>query len=100
MSPNPKYAYTLAFYFHHNKDFARAGHTLDFMIESWPWIADSYLLLADIRERQGKKIDGIQLLNNALSVKGMTERDRFRLETKLRDLQISRQKLLHPFFKV
>ena len=90
----------LAFYLHQNKDFAHAGHTLDFMIESWPRIADSYLLLADIRERQGKKIDGIQLLNYALSVKGMTERDRFRLETKLRDLQISRQKLLHPFFKV
>jgi len=87
LSPNPKYAYTLAFYLHQNKDFHRAGLTLDFMIQNWPNHADSYLLLADIRERQDKKDEAIQLLNNALSTKGMAERDRFRLAAKLRDLQ-------------
>jgi hypothetical protein len=44
-------------------------------------------LLADIRERQDKEAEAIQLLKNALSTKGMAERDRFRLTAKLRDLQ-------------
>jgi tetratricopeptide (TPR) repeat protein len=87
LSPNPKYAYTLAFYLHQNKDFDRAGHTLDFMIQSWPQYADAYLLLADIHQRQDKKPEAIQLLNNALSTNGMAERDRFRLAAKLKDLQ-------------
>ena len=87
LSPNPKYGYTLAFYLHQNKDFDRASLTLDFMIEHWPTHADSYLLLADIREQRDKKAEAIQLLNNALSTKGMAERDRFRLAAKLKDLQ-------------
>jgi tetratricopeptide (TPR) repeat protein len=87
LSPNPKYAYTLAFYLHQNKDFNRAGHTLSFMIENWPQYADAYLLLVDIHERQDKKIEAIQLLNKALSTNGMAERDRFRLAAKLKDLQ-------------
>jgi tetratricopeptide (TPR) repeat protein len=87
LSPTLKYAYTLAFYLHQNKDFDRASHTLDFMIQNWPNYADSYLLLADIRELQDKKSEAIQLLNDALSTKDMAERDRFRLAAKLRDLQ-------------
>jgi tetratricopeptide (TPR) repeat protein len=87
LNSNPKYAYTLAFYLHQNKDFDRAGLTLDLMIRNWPSYADSYLLLADIRESQNKKDEAIQLLNDALSTKGMAERDRFRLAAKLRDLQ-------------
>jgi tetratricopeptide (TPR) repeat protein len=87
LSPNPKYAYTLAFYLHENKDFDRASYMLEFMIQSWPQYADSYLLLADIRERQDKKAEAIQLLSNALSTKGMAERDRFRVAAKLRDLE-------------
>jgi tetratricopeptide (TPR) repeat protein len=87
LSPNPKYAYTLAFYLHQNKDFDRASYMLEFMIQSWPQYADSYLLLADIRERQDKKAEAIQLLSNALSTKGMAERDRFRVAAKLRDLE-------------
>jgi len=89
MNPNLKYAYTLAFYLHQNKDFDRAEHTLRFMIESWPQYADSYLLLVDIHERQNKKTEAIQFLNDTLSTKGMKERDRFRLAAKLRDLQNS-----------
>ena len=87
LSPNPKYGYTLAFYLHQNKEFDRASLTLDFMIEHWPTHADAYLLLADIRERQDKKAEAILLLKNALSTKGMGERDRFRLAVKLRDLE-------------
>jgi tetratricopeptide (TPR) repeat protein len=87
LSPNPKYAYTLAFYLQQNRDFDRASSTLDFVIQSWPTHADSYLLLADIRERQERKAEAIQVLNKALSTNGMAERDRFRLAAKLKDLQ-------------
>jgi tetratricopeptide (TPR) repeat protein len=87
LNSNPKYAYTLAFFLHQNKDYDRAGLTLDFMIQNWPNYPDSYLLLADIRESQSKKDETIQLLHNALSTKGITERDRFRLEGRLRDLE-------------
>jgi tetratricopeptide (TPR) repeat protein len=87
LNPNPKYAYTLAFYLHENQDLDRASLTLDFVIQNWPSHADSYLLLADIHERQDKKDKAIQLLNNALSTKRFAERDRFRLAAKLRDLE-------------
>lgn len=87
LSPNPKYGYTLAFYLHQIKDFDRASHTLDFMIQNWPTHPDAYLLLADIHEQQDKKAEAIRLLNHALSTKGMAERDRFRLAAKLRDLE-------------
>jgi hypothetical protein len=65
----------------------RAGHTLDFMIQSWPLYADAYLFMADIHERQDRKAEAIEMLNNALSTKGMAARDRFRLSAKLRDLE-------------
>jgi len=89
MSPNLKYAYTLAFYLYQNKDYDRAEQTLRFMIENWPQYADSYFLLVDIYEFQNKKTEAIQFLNDALSTKGMDEQDRFRLAAKLRDLQNS-----------
>jgi len=84
---NTKYAYILAFYLHQTKDYDRVSLTLDFMIKNWPNYPDSYLLLVDIRESQSKKDETIQLLHNALSTKGITERDRFRLEGRLRDLE-------------
>lgn len=87
LSPNPKYAYTLAFYLHQNNEVDRASKTLHFMIEHWPQVADSYLLLSDIREHQGKRNEAIVLLEEALAVQGMGEQDRYRLIVKLQDLQ-------------
>jgi tetratricopeptide (TPR) repeat protein len=65
----------------------RAEQIIRFMVERWPAHADSYLLIADIYHRRNKKAEAIQLLNDALSTKGMTAKDRFRLSAKLRELR-------------
>jgi len=87
LHPNPKYAYTLAFYLHQNKDVDRAIRTLDVIIENWADYADAYLLLADIRERQGKRAEAIRVLNDALNRQSIPERDRFRIIEEVIDLQ-------------
>ncbi len=87
MNKSQRYAYTLAFYLHQNKEFDRAAQMLLFIIESWPQYADSYLLLADIHEKQNRMTDAIQLLSNALKNMGVKVRDRFRLTGKLRNIQ-------------
>ena len=89
LNPSPKYAYTLAFYLNQNKDFDRASLTLEFLIQHWPNHADAYLLLTEIRLNQDKKTEAIQLLRDALSTKGLTNQDRYRLATKLHTLENS-----------
>jgi tetratricopeptide (TPR) repeat protein len=87
--PNPKYAYTLAFYLNQNQDLERADRTLEFMIQHWPHHADAYLLLTEIRLNQDKKTEAIQLLRQALSLKDLTSQDRYRLAAKLHTLESS-----------
>ncbi len=87
MNKSQRYTYTLAFYLHQNKEFDRAAQTFRFMIENWPQYADSYLLLADIHEKQNRKSEAIQLLGDALERKEINVRDKFRLTRKLKDLQ-------------
>ncbi|RJP44961.1 MAG: hypothetical protein C4548_05305 [Desulfobacteraceae bacterium] len=87
MNPDRRYAYTLAFYLYQNNDFERAEQLLRFMIERLPPHADSYLLLVDIYHRRNKKPEAIQILNDALSTKGIKAQDRFRVSAKLRELQ-------------
>jgi hypothetical protein len=45
LNPNPKYAYTLAFYMRENKNPKRAAEMLKLVIENWPLYVDAYMLL-------------------------------------------------------
>jgi len=87
LSPNPKYAYTVAFYMRENKDPGRAAKMLKLVIENWPLYVDAYMLLGDIHEDQGNIEEARVLYQKALGTEGLSRRDRFRIEMKLRALQ-------------
>jgi tetratricopeptide (TPR) repeat protein len=87
LSPNPKYAYTLAFYMRENKDAGRAAEMLKLVIENWPLYVDAYMLLGDIHEDQGNIEEARVLYQKALGIEGLSRRDRFGIEKKLRALQ-------------
>jgi tetratricopeptide (TPR) repeat protein len=87
LSPNPKYAYTLAFYMRENKDPKRAAEMLRLTIQQWPYYADAYLLLGDIHEDQGNIEEARAVYQQALRTEGLSRRDKLRIEMKLRALQ-------------
>jgi tetratricopeptide (TPR) repeat protein len=87
LSPNPKYAYTLAFYMRENKDPKRAAEMLKLVIENWPLYVDAYMLLGGIHEDQGNIEEARAVYQKALRTEGLSQRDRFRIEMKLRALQ-------------
>jgi tetratricopeptide (TPR) repeat protein len=87
LNPYPKYGYTLAFFQYQNNEPDKAVLTLDLLIQNWPTHVDSYLLMADIYEKQQKEEKAVELLQNAMSVKGMGRLDYHRLTRKLRELE-------------
>ncbi len=89
LNPNPKYAYTIAFYMRKNRDPERAAEMLKLVVQQWPWYADAYLLLGDIHEEQGKVKEAKALYQKALGTEGLSRQDRYRLEAKLRELEAS-----------
>jgi tetratricopeptide (TPR) repeat protein len=87
LHPNPKYAYTLAFYMRENRDPERAVDMLKLIIQKWPTYTDAYLLLGDIFESQGKVEEAKALYQEALDTQELSRQDRYRVEGKLRALQ-------------
>ena len=87
LSPNPKYAYTLAFCMRENGDPGGAAEALKLVIEVWPAYADAHLLLGDIYEKEGKTEDARALYRHALDGEALSRRDKLRIEKKLRALQ-------------
>ncbi|MBC8421046.1 MAG: tetratricopeptide repeat protein [Desulfobacterales bacterium] len=86
LNPNPKYAYTIAFYMRQNGDEKGASNMLRLIIEQWPAYADAYLQLGDIYEKTGRKKDAEALYIKALKNKGVSRQDSLRLDAKLRAL--------------
>jgi len=86
LHPNPRYGYTLAFYIEKKGDAARAAEMLRLLIKQWPTYIDTYLLLGDIFEKEGKKGDAKALYAKALKNKRLSRQSRFRLEAKLKAL--------------
>jgi tetratricopeptide (TPR) repeat protein len=89
LNPNPVYAYTLTFYMRENGDPERAAEMLKLINQHWPPFADAYLLLGDIYEGQGKGEEAEAVYRQALNAKGLSRRDRYRLEVKLGELETS-----------
>jgi len=89
LNPNPVYAYTLAFYMRENGDPERAAEMLKLVVQNWPWYADAYLLLGDIYEGQGKAEEAKAVYQQALNTEGLSRRDRYRVEAKLKALRSS-----------
>jgi len=87
LHPNPRYAYTLAFFMRQNNDPKNAAHMLEHTIEHWPYYADAYMLLGDIYENQGQIEEAKKTYQQALDSGQLSKRDRYRLETRLQTLE-------------
>jgi tetratricopeptide (TPR) repeat protein len=89
LSPNPKYGYTLGFYLKQNGDAQRAAEMLKLVTEQWPAFVDAHLLLGDIYEKEGRKREAQTLYRRALDQQGLSKRDRYRIEAKLKALLLT-----------
>lgn len=87
ISPNPRYAFTLAYFLNQGGDQQGAEEVLALAVQKWPWHADSYLLWADVHLARKEKTKALDVLQKALSQDRMTPRDRQRLARKLNDLR-------------
>ena len=84
LNPNPKYAYTLAFYQHQNGKSNDAVKVLLELIENQPTYVDAYLMLGDIFEKQGNPEDARAVYQEALSKEGISQKDKYRFQALLR----------------
>lgn len=87
LHPNPKYGYTLAYYFRDRGSNSRAAEVLRLMIRLWPWYADSYGMLGDIYERQGSTEAAKAIYKQALAQEGISRRDRSFFEERVKVLE-------------
>jgi Tfp pilus assembly protein PilF len=83
----PRYAYTLAFYQLQKGDEKDAVKTLEGLIEKQPVYVDSYLLLAGIYEKQGKKEEAEKIYKKALETEGIPDQARLRIGARLEALK-------------
>jgi len=81
-SPNVKYAYTLAFYEHKAGNSPEATRILEEAIAAKPASADPYLLLADIYESGGMRVEAARVCKEASDNENLPARDRSFFERK------------------
>ena len=84
LNPNPKYAYTLAFYQNQGGKSDDAVKVLLKLIENQPTYVDAYLMLGDIYEKQGNPEDAHAVYQQALSEEGISQKDKYRFQALLR----------------
>ena len=82
LSPNAKYAYTLAFYERKAGNGPEAARILGEAIAERPASADAYLLLADIYESGGMRLEAARVYKEAADNENLPARDRRRFEQK------------------
>lgn len=83
INPNPRYAFTLAYFMNQAGDQDGAEKMLDLAVRGWPWYADSYLLLADIHLARKEKAKAQEVLQEGIKSGRLKPRDRQRLMLKL-----------------
>jgi tetratricopeptide (TPR) repeat protein len=83
ISPNPRYAFTLAYFMNQAGDQGRAEKMLALATREWPWYADSYLLLADIHLARKEKAKAKEVLQEGIKSGRLKPRHRQRLLRKL-----------------
>jgi tetratricopeptide (TPR) repeat protein len=82
----PKYAYTLGFFYCRKGDLPECEKVLQQLINRQPAYADAYLLLGDTYEKQGKVKEAAGLYRQALSQERMPPQAKQLMETKLNRL--------------
>ena len=83
----PRYAYTLAFYLLQKGDRKEGAETLRNLIDKQPAYADSYLLLGETLEKQGKKEEAGKIYEKALATDGMPDQVKRRIASQLEALK-------------
>jgi len=85
LSPDePKYAYTLAFYLNQTGDHNGAATILERMVDRQTANANSYFLLGEIFERQGKTEDAMNVYRKAVANAKLSPDDRAVFAAKVR----------------
>jgi predicted Zn-dependent protease len=85
LSPDePKYAYTLAFYLNQTGDHNGAVTILERMVDRQTANANSYFLLGEIFERQGKTEAAMNVYRNAVANEKLSRDDRAVFAAKIR----------------
>jgi len=87
LSPNPKYACTLAFYERRAGNSAEAVRILRETITAKPATADPYLLLGDIYESGGMRPEAARVYREAAGNENLPARDRSYFEGKSQPLR-------------
>lgn len=82
----PKYAYTLGFFYHQKGDFQESRKVLQQVVSRHPAYADSYVLLGEMYEKQGESVEAANLYRQALRQEGIPPHARRFIETKLKRL--------------
>ncbi len=82
ISPNPKYGYTLAYYERHAGNAAEAARILQKVIASKPATVDPYLLLGEIYESDGKRMEAARVYKEAADNENLHRQDRSLFERK------------------
>ena len=83
----PKYAYTLAFYLLQKGDRKEGAEMLRNLIDKQPAYADSYFLLGETLEKQGKKEEAGKIYEKALRTDGIPDQVKRRIAAQLEALK-------------
>lgn len=84
ISPNPKYGYSLAYYEHHAGNTAVSINILQEVILNKPAAVDPFLLLGNIYESEGKRMEAARVYEEAADNENLTRQDRSLFERKRR----------------
>ncbi len=86
-NPNPRYAFTLGYVLSQQKKTSQAASLLETSAKRWPWYGQTYLLLAEIQDRQGQSQAAIKTLQQGIKVPNLNQTERRHLQRALSNLQ-------------
>ena len=82
----PKYAYTLAFYLRQKGDLSGASEVLERLLAKYPFYGDGYLLLGEMYEKQGKKVEAVRVYNRGLAAGDMPAQYLIQMRSRIKAL--------------
>ncbi len=87
LQPDASYGYTLAQLLKQDGQWDESIEVLGRLIGAHPLHADAYLLMGELLEKKGRTADAQAAYRQGLSVKGMPEPDRDRIEKRLKRIR-------------
>jgi len=87
LQPDAAYGYTLAHLLKQDGEWDESIEVLGRLIGAHPLHADAYLLIGELLEKKGRTADAEAAYRQGLSVNGMPEPDRDRIEKRLKKIR-------------